>query len=194
MLNYNEIRERKFIVLDGDPYEVVDAHIFRKQQRKPVNNTKLRNLINGSVKQQTFHSYETVEEADISKNKIKYIFKKDNRQTGNTEYWFCEVNDKSKRFMIDGSIIDAQTKKFMKENSDVDAMFFEGNVIGIELPLKMSLKVIEAAPAVKGNTATGATKTVKLETGAEVNVPLFIKEGDIVSIKVETGEYTERVS
>ena len=69
MLNYNEIKERKFIVLDGDPYEVLDAHVFRKQQRKPVNQTKLRNLINGSVRQETFHVQDTVAEADLSKTK-----------------------------------------------------------------------------------------------------------------------------
>ena len=81
----------------------------------------------------------------------------------------------------------------MKENSLVDAQLFNEEIIGVSLPLKVQLKVVESAPAVKGNTSSGAMKQVVVETGATVNTPLFINEGDIIEIKTETGEYTHRV-
>ena len=193
MLNYNEVKERVYIVMDGDPYEVIDSHVFRKQQRKPVNQTKLRNLITGNVKAHTFHSNDTIKEADISKEKVTFIYKKNNRQTGETEYFFCYSKDKSDRFSLSYSQIGEQAK-FMKENQELDSLVFEDEVIGVSLPLKVNLEVTEAAPAVKGNTATGASKQVTLETGAIINAPLFIKEGDIISVTVSTGDYSERVS
>lgn len=185
MLAYNEIKVRKYIILDNIPYEVVASQVSRKQANKPTNQTKLKSLIDGRVIQKNFHSSEKIEEADIERKKIKYLY--NNRG----EFWFSEENDPSKRFMISEDIIDGA--KFMKENSLVDAKIFDEEVIGTSLPIKVQLKVKEADPAVKGNTATGATKQVVLETGATVNTPLFINEGDVVEIKTETGEYTGRV-
>jgi len=193
MLNYNEIKEKVYIVLDGDPYEVLNSHVFRKQQRKPVNQTKLRNLITGSVRAETFHANDTVEEADIEKTKVQFLYKKVDRNTGKTEYFFCHDGDRGRRFSLFDDIAGSEAK-FMKENQVLDALLFNEEVIGIKLPLKVELKVIEAAPAVKGNTSSGATKQVTLETGAIIMTPLFIKEGDTVLVKVETGDYTERVS
>ncbi len=193
MLNYNEIKERKYIVLDGDPYEVIDSHVFRKQQRKPVNQTKLRNLLNGSIRQETFHVNDTVSEADMSKRTIKFIFKKPNRQAGITEFWFAEIDKPADRFMLDEDMIGPQVLKFMKENSDVSALLFDEKVIGITLPIKVELKVIEAPPAVRGNTANAANKQIKLETGVVINAPIFIEEGEFVRVNTESGEYVERV-
>jgi len=192
MLSYNEIKERRYIILNDEPYEVVDSHVFRKQQRKPVNQTKLRNLINGSIRQETFHVNDTVKEAELSKRKIKYIFKKYNRQNEADEFWFCEISDTANRFMLDEAMI-GNTKKFMKENSDVEALVFNEKVIGITLPIKVDLKVKEAPPAVRGNTANAANKQITLETGAVINAPIFIVEGEIVRVNTETGEYVERV-
>ena len=193
MIDYNEIKERRFIILDGEPFEVVESHVFRKQQRKPVNQTKLRNLKNGGMKQHTFHVADTVEEADISRKKVTYQFSKPNRQAGTTEYWFTEGNDKSKRFELPEKIV-GDKMKWIKQNGEVDALCFQDEIIDISVPIKVQLKVTEAQPAVKGNTATGATKRVVVETGAIIDVPLFVKEGDIIAIKPETGEYTERIN
>lgn len=191
MLNYNQIRDRAYIVLDGDPYEVLEFQISRKQAQKPVNQTKLRNLLTGNVKQHTFHTSDTVKEADIEKSKITYSFQKFNRQNKEMEYWFYKDGNKGDRFQLEESLVGDKIK-FIKENSDVDALLFNDQIIGISLPMKVNLKVTEAAPAVKGNTATGATKSVKLETGLEVFTPLFINEGDIITIKTENNEYVER--
>ena len=192
MLSYNEVKERRYIIIDEEPYEVVSSHVFRKQQRKPVNQTKLRNLINGSIKNHTFHSADNVEEAEIERKKIKYIFKKPNRQANTTEYWFSDTDNAQNRFMLDEQMLSGQTG-YLKENSEVEALLFDEKIIGIKLPIKIDLKVVEAPPAVKGNTATGANKQITLETGLVINAPIFVTEGEIVRVNTETGEYTERV-
>jgi elongation factor P len=192
MLNYNEIKERRYIIVDGDPYEVIDSHVFRKQQRKPVNQTKLRNLINGSIRQETFHVNDTVKEADLSKKNIKYLYKKDNRQAELTEFWFCDIDKPANRFMLSGDKI-GSAQKFMRTNSEVSALVFDENIIGVTLPIKVELKVTDAPPAVRGNTANAANKQITLETGAVINAPIFIVEGEVVRVNTETGEYVERV-
>mgnify|MGYP003393533668 CR=1 FL=1 len=186
MLDYSEIVGHKFIVLDGEPWEVIDSHVFRKQQRKPVNATKLKNLITGKVTERSFHVSEKVEEAEIDERDVKFLYQ--NRG----EFWFCEAGDPSKRFKIDENFIGIQAK-FIKKDSIVQALSFGEKIISMKIPIKIDLLVTEAQPAVRGNTAQGGTKTVKLETGAEIQVPMFIKEGEIVKVNTETGEYAERV-
>ncbi|HEY4508746.1 MAG TPA: elongation factor P [Candidatus Paceibacterota bacterium] len=185
-LSYDEIKERKYIVFNGEPWEVLTSHVFRKQQRKPVNATKLRNLITGKVTEQSFHVSEKVEVAEIDSREVKYLY--NNRG----EFWFCELNDPSKRFEIEEDLIGTQSK-FLKKDSIVELLSFGERMIGVKMPIKVELKVIEAHPAVKGNTAQGGTKLVKVETGAEIQVPMFIKEGETIRINSETGEYAERV-
>jgi elongation factor P len=187
MLEYNEIKERKVILMNGEPYEVVSSHVFRKQQRKPVNATKLKNLITGKVMEYSFHQSEKADEAELSKRKVKYLY--ENRG----ELWFCEEKDPSKRFKLTKEEA-GEMMKFVNPNTLVDLISFEERIMGVEVPIKVSLKVKEAPPAIKGNTATGGTKIVVLETGATVDAPLFVNEGDIISINTETGEYVERVN
>lgn len=191
MLAYNEIKERKYIILDGEPYEVLDSHVFRKQQRKPVNQVKLRNLISGSIRAETYHVNDTAEEADLENKKVKFIFKKYNSREKRNEYWFSDV-DKPNRFEISEQLL-SDNADFLKENIQIDALVFEEKIIGIKVPIKVELRVIEAPPAVKGNSATGATKQIKLETGLVINAPLFINEGDVIRINTENREYVERV-
>lgn len=185
-LEYDEIKERKYIVLDGEPWEVINSHVFRKQQRKPVNATKLKNLKTGKVTERSFHVSEKVDEAEIENKEIKYLY--ENRG----EYWFCDPNDPSDRFKINSDLIGSQIK-FIKQNSLITGMVFDDEIIGIKYPIKVELKVTEAHDAVKGNTSSGATKEVTVETGATIFVPMFIKQGEIIKINTETGEYTERV-
>ncbi|HLP43987.1 MAG TPA: elongation factor P [Candidatus Nanoarchaeia archaeon] len=187
MLEYNEITERKYIIYEGQPYEVLTSHVFRKQQRKPVNAVKMRNLITGSIKEVSFHVSEKVEEAEIESKEVKYLY------TNKGENWFAEANDPSKRFKLEDSLL-GPGMKFLKANSVVEALLFDEKIIGIKIPIKVELKVTEAHPAVKGDTAKGGNKIVTLETGATITVPMFIKEGDILRINTETGEYTDRLS
>ena len=187
MLEYNEIKPRKIIIYEGAPHEVLTSHVFRKQQRKPVNAVKMKNLLTGKVIENSFHQNEKAEEAEVEKRKIKFLYE------SKEEYWFCEENDPSKRFKLESKQVGSQIN-YIKQNSLVDLISFQDTLIGIEVPIKVELKVTEAAPAVKGNTVQGGVKQVKLETGYTVNVPMFINEGDILRINTGTGEYTERVN
>ncbi len=186
MLDYSEVTVHKYIIFENEPWEVLDAHVFRKQQRKPVNAVKLRNLITGRITETTFHVSDKVEEADIDKKEVKYLY------TTKGKFWFCDAKDPSNRFELPEEMIGSPAR-FLKPNIVVDAMLFDEKIIGLKLPIKMELKVTEAHEATRGNTAQGATKAVVLETGAEIQVPMFIKEGDIVRVNTETGDYTDRV-
>ncbi len=186
MLDYNEVTLRKYIVFEGEPYEVLDSHVFRKQQRKPVNATKLKNLISGRIVEHSFHVADRVEEADLGYKDVKFLY--ENRG----QWWFCEEKDPSQRFQLEATLI-GPSSKFMKPNSLIEAMTYDEKIIGVKLPIKVDLKVTEAPPAVRGDTAKGGNKVITLETGATLNAPMFINPGDIVRINTETGEYVERV-
>lgn len=186
ILEYNEIVPRKYIIVDGDPYEVIASHSFRKQQRKPVNQTKLKNMLTGKVTERAFHQTEKAEEAELESKKIKYLF------INKGQVWFCEESDPSKRFSLEEDIVGNQIK-YIKPNSIVESVVFNEKIIGFKFPIKVDLKVKEAMPAEKGNTVQGGSKEVTLETGATIHVPLFINQGDIIRINTETEEYTERV-
>jgi len=186
LLEYSEITEKKYIVLQGSPYEVISSHVFRKQQRKPVNATKLKNLITGKVTEYSFHQSEKVEEAEIDSRKVKYLY------TNRDEWWFTEIDDPSKRFKLTKDQVGPQGR-FLKANSIIEQLLFDEKPMGFKMPISVELKVIEAPPNVKGDTATGGNKIITLETGATINAPLFVNEGDIIKINTETGEYRERI-
>jgi len=186
MFNYNEITSGKFIVYAGAPYEVLDARIFRMQQRKPVNQAKLRNVITGKVTEVTFHQADKVDEAEIDKKEIKYLY--NNRG----QWWFRSPTVPSDRFELPAEAV-GEGGRFLKANSLVEVLRWNGKLVAVRIPIKVDLKVTEAPPAVKGDTAKGGAKTITLETGATIQAPMFVNEGDTVRINTETGEYAERV-
>ena len=186
VLSYNEITLKKVILHEGEPYLVVASHVFRKQQRKPVNITKLKGLKSGRVLEVTFHQNETVEEADMETRTVTFIYRKPG------EYWFHTAGKAAERFALSEDLVGEQGR-FLKERTDIDAVVFDDEVIGLKMPIKMELKVKEAMDAVKGNTSSGALKEVTLETGATIMAPMFINAGDIISVNTETGDYSERV-
>ncbi len=186
ILQYNEIVQRKYIILEGEPYEVLSSHVFRKQQRKPVNQTKLKHMITGKVTEYSFHQTEKAEEADLEERNIQFIYSK------GTEYWFHNEGDPGTRFALSKDTVGPQIQYF-KAKDILKAIVFDEKIIGIKYPIKVDLKVTEAMPAVKGNTAQGASKFVKVESGATVSVPMFITEKDTIRINTETGEYTDRI-
>ena len=185
-LNYNEIKPRTMILYESEPYEVVASQTGSKGGYKAVNVAKLKHLISGKVIEISFHQSEKVSEADINYKDAKFLYK-DNKGG----YWFCDPNDPKTRFNLAEEVI-GMPAKFMKTNSIVETMIFEEKVIGVHLPIKVDLKVTEAPPAVKGNTSTGATKQITLETGAVINAPLFITEGEIVTVNTVDGGYVGR--
>lgn len=187
ILEYNEITEKKYIVMNGAPYEVLSSHVFRKQQRKPVNATKLKNLMTGKVTEYSFHQSEKVQEAEIESRKVKYLY--NNRG----EWWFCEESDPSKRFKVTDDQAGPQAR-FLKTNTVIDQLLFDDQPMGFKFPITVDLKVTDAPPGIKGDTQSGGTKIVTLETGTTINAPLFINEGDIIKINTETAEYRERIT
>jgi len=186
VLSYNEILPKTIIDYNNEPYEVLSSHIFRMQMRKPVNQTKLRHLVSGKVLEISFHQNETVREAEVDTMQANYLY------TNRGESWFAEEGNPKNRFSFPEDSIHDKVQ-WLSPNSVVDVMTYEETPMTIKIPVKVELEVQEAPPTIKGNTATGGTKTVVLATGAKVNVPLFINAGDIIRINTDTGEYTERV-
>ncbi|MCX6788199.1 MAG: elongation factor P [Candidatus Kaiserbacteria bacterium] len=186
VLSYNEILKGSIINYNSEPYEVLSAHIFRMQQRKPVNQTKLRHLITGKVTEISFHQNETVTEADIDKMQAQYLY------SNKTESWFAEESNPKNRFSF--PMESAHDKvQWLMPNTLVEILTYEEKPMTIKIPVKVELQVKDAPPAVKGNTVSGGNKLVELVTGAKVNVPLFINTGDIIRINTDSGDYTERV-
>ena len=185
MLNYNELKPGTVFILDGEPYEVLEFGFMRMQQRKPVAQTKIKNLITGKVLSRNFQHTDSFQEAEIDYKKVKFLY------SHRDKFVFYEPNNSSARFELPQEAIGEQAK-FLKPDSEVEVVSFENKIININLPIKMDFKVIEAPPSIKGNTAQGGNKVVKIETGASVNAPLFIKEEDTIEINTQTGEYTGR--
>ncbi len=188
-LDYDEIKQRKNIVVDGMPYEILESHVARTQKRKPQNQVKMRNLLNGKVIPHSFHASDTAEEAEISKREALFLY------TNKGEYWFCDPRDRAKRFEISEDVLGDSTK-YLKDNTVVDIKIFEyedeERIIGVTLPVKMTFVVKDAPPSMRGNTASGGGKLVTLETGAQVTTPFFIEAGEKIIVNTDTGEYVER--
>jgi len=187
MLEYNEIKPRKVIVYEDAPFEILTSHVFRKQQRKPVNAVKMKNLLTGKVMEISFHQSDKAEEAEVDKRKIMFLYKTKG------EYWFREENNPSRRFKLDVEQVGEQIH-YTKQNTLVNLVSFQDKILGVEVPIKVELKVTDAPPTVKGNTAQGGLKQITLETGLTINAPMFVNEGDVIRINTETGEYVERVN
>lgn len=179
----NSIRAGLSILVDGEPYLVLESDFMRTAQRKPVMRTKLRNLLNGRVLEQSFKSGDKVEEADMTRVRANFLYMDDQAHFMNQETF--EQFDFPKSGLV-------EKIGFLKDGLEVNIINFNGNPITVELPKKVNLKVIEAPPGVKGDTAGNVTKQVKLETGITVNAPLFIKEGEEIVINTDTGQYVER--
>ena len=186
MLTAGDLRKGVRILIDGEPYEVLDSNPMKKAQRRVVMQTKLKSLISGNALERNFHQGDTFEEAEMSKLSSKFLY------THRGTYFFSEEKNPSKRFELSEALLGNQAK-FLKPNEIVDAIIFNEKIVSVSLPIKISLKVTEAPPGVKGDSAQGGTKIVTLETGVQVSVPLFVEEGDVIEVNTETGEYTRRV-
>jgi len=180
----NDIKKGLSIIYNNEPYLVMEAKFVRMQQRKPVMQTKLKNLITGKVLEYSFKPGERVEEADLSKGKANYMYKDDSAA------YFMD-NKSFEQFSIPLEQIGSKIK-FLKEGTDCDVLYFDAKPITVEIPVKMALKVTSSPPGVKGDSSSNVTKQITLETGAVINAPLFVKEGEIIMVNTETEEYVGR--
>ena len=181
----NDIKVGLVVNYEGEPYIVLEARFVRMQQRKPVMQTKMRHLITSRVLEYSFKPGDRLEIADMSRVKVNYLYR------DSDQLHFMD-NNTFEQFSLPASLLGDKTG-FLKEGQEVDVLYYNEKPINIELPKKVELKIVETEPGVKGDTAQGSVmKPAKLETGATVQVPLFVKTGDIIRINTERGEYVER--
>ena len=186
MLSYSELKKGVKIVLDKDPYEIIEASFLFKGRGHSVLQTKIKNLITGNIISRTFHPSDNFEEAEISKIKAKFIYSHRDKLV------FSKKDNFSERFELTEEQV-GSAFRFLKPNQIIESLIFKEKIINISLPIKIELKVTESPPGVRGQRAEPGTKTVVLETGAKINVPLFVKEGNIVEVNTQTGEYVKRI-
>ena len=183
----NDIKVGQTIVYNQEPHVVLKAQFVRMQQRKPVMQTKMRNLITNKVIEYSFKPGDRVEEADIQRRKVNFLY-----AAGN-EFVFMDNKD-YEQIPLSRDQIGAKAQ-YLIEGLEVAMVMFDNRAINLELPPKVNVKVTSTMEGVKGDTAQGRVmKEAILENGATVHVPLFIKEGETVRINTESGEYVERVS
>ncbi|MFA6098007.1 MAG: elongation factor P [Patescibacteria group bacterium] len=182
MLTINDLKTGAYLTLQGEPYVVVKHDFIKMAQSKGIMRVNLRNLKTGQVLDQTFKGQEKIEEADISRSKANYLY-----QDGQS-YYFMDNSSYDQFFVSETQLGDK--RNFLIENMEVEVLNYNGEPINIEVPNKVKLKVKQAPPGIRGDTAQGSvTKRVTLENGYEVDTPLFIKEGEIVEVNTETGKY-----
>jgi elongation factor P len=186
MLTHTDLKKGVQFIYENQPWEVLEAQLLKMAQRRPVIQSKIKNLIDGRVQQVNFQQGDVFKEADLEKREIKFIYQ------NKGQYFFCDPKDPSKRFSFIESQIGSQAK-FLKPNENVTGIVFNDEIINFKLPIKVQLKIKESAPGVKGNTAQGGTKEAKLESGAIIQVPLFIEEGDVIEVNTELETYVKRV-
>ena len=184
-IGYGELKKGMSIEIEGEPYSVVDYERSKMQQRAPVMRIRFRNLLTGRVVDKTFSGYDvSFTPADVERRKSQYIY-----QDG--DFYYFMDNESYDQFPMDQGQV-AETLDFIVEQMEVDLIFFKGTPITLELPITVDLKVINSPPGVRGDTATGASKEATVETGLMLQVPLFVKEGDVIKIDTRTGQYISR--
>ncbi|MBQ6285728.1 MAG: elongation factor P [Bacilli bacterium] len=184
MFNVNDIKNGMTIKYEGNIYQVVEFQHVKPGKGSAFVKTKLKNLKAGTTQEITFNAGIKIEKADVRKSDLSYLY-----STGDT-YVFMD-NNTYDQIEIPTSLIEDQIK-FLKEGMNVQSMTIEGEIVGIDLPEKVSYKVISAPDAVKGNTTSSAQKDVTIETGYTLKAPLFISEGEEIIITTRDGKYFSR--
>lgn len=186
MLSYTDLKKGVMFMLNGEPYEVVDTSFSRMQQRKAVLQARIKSLRSGKLLDRTFQASDEFEAADVEKKTLLYLY------GHRGEYVFNDPENTKVRYTLNKEQV-GDRKKWLKANTEVTAVFLGENMLTFTLPIKIDLKVTEAPPGVQGDRSSGGTKAVTLETGAIIQVPLFINTDDVIRINTETGDYVERV-
>ncbi|NWL87415.1 MULTISPECIES: elongation factor P [unclassified Paenibacillus] len=184
MISVNDFKTGLTVEVDGDIYTVLDFQHVKPGKGAAFVRSKLKNLRNGNTVEKTFRAGETIGRALIENRDVQYLY------ASGQDHVFMD-NETYDQF----SLSEEQLKwelNFLKENMNVKIVSYQGEILGINLPNSVELKVVETEPGIKGNTATGATKNAKVETGLNVQVPLFINEDDVLLIDTREGKYISR--
>lgn len=184
MISVNDVRNGTTIEIDGNVFQVIEFLHVKPGKGAAFVRTKLKNVRTGGVVETTFRAGEKVAKAQIDRREFQYLY------SGQGSWAFMNTESYEQIELTDEQIGDA--KNYLLENMMVQIAEWKGNIIGVDMQNTVELKVVETEPGFKGDTATGATKAAKLETGYTVNVPLFINLGDVLKIDTRTGEYLGR--
>ncbi len=184
MINTNQFKNGMTIILNGALNEIIAFQHVKPGKGGAFVRTKLKRLDTGAVIDKTFRAGEKFEQAMLDHKKLQYLY------SDGSAFHFMD-NETYEQLQLDKSQV-GDAANYIKEGLEIDASFHKDNLIGLKPPITVKLKVTEAEPGIKGNTATGATKPVKLETGITIQVPLFVNQGDTVKVDTRTGEYLER--
>ena len=185
MITAGEFRNGVTFEFDGNVYQIVEFQHVKPGKGAAFVRTKLKNVITGGVVEKTFRPTEKMPKAHIERKDYEYLY------SDGDLYYFMDQESFEQMPLNQEQLGDAL--KFVKENMVVKVLSYKGNVFGIEPPTFVELVVTETEPGFKGDTTTGATKPATLETGATINVPLFVNQEDVIRVDTRTGEYMERV-
>ncbi len=180
----NEFRSGLKIILDGDPYTIVENEFVKPGKGQAFNRVRIRNLRSGRTLERSFRSGETVEAADVVETDMQYLY-------NDGDFWHFMVPDTFEQHTA-GKDAMGETAMWLKDGTTCKVMLWNGVPLGIDPPAHVELKIIETDPGLRGDTATGGQKSAKLETGAVVRVPLFLNEGEVIRVDTRTGEYLAR--
>lgn len=186
MISAGEFRNGVTIEYEGDIYVILEFQHVKPGKGAAFVRTKIKNLVTGAVVEKTFRPTEKMGRAHIDRKDMQYLY------SDGELYHFMDTETFDQTAVNASDVGDAL--KFVKENEMVKILSYNGNVFGIEPPQIVELEITETEPGFKGDTATGATKPAILETGAQINVPLFINQGEVVKVDTRTGEYTGRAN
>lgn len=185
MISTSDFKRGMKIVYRGEPWEIVEFQHAKVGRGGALVKTKLKNLISGAVLDDTFRSGEKFEPPGLEERRMQYLYEQDGM------YYFMDTESYEQAPLSEEQF--GPARKFVKENSEVNILYFRGAPIAIEPPTFVELEVAETDPGFKGDTASGGSKAATLETGAVVKVPLHINVGDVVRVDTRTSEYIERV-
>ena len=180
-----EFRKGLRIMFDGNPYTIVDFQHVKPGKGGAFVRTKLKHMRLGKVIDNTFRSGEKMELVDFEEKHMQFLYKDD-------RYHFMDTESYDQLSLSPEEVGDA--RDYLKENTEVDVLYIDGAPAGVELPNFVELAIARTDPGVRGDTAQGGTKPATLETGAAVQVPLFLNQGDVVKVDTRTGEYLGRVA
>ena len=186
-MNYqtSDFRNGLKVELDGQPYVMVYFQFVKPGKGTAFTRTKLKNMLNGNVLERTFRTGETLEAADVEEHNMQYMYE-------DGEYhWFMNT-ESFEQVRVESASISEETP-FLTENLEVAVLFYKGRPVSVTLPNFIESEVTWSEPGVRGNTAQGATKPAKLACGAEIQVPLFVNDGDVLKIDTRTKSYVSRV-
>ncbi|MCG7406290.1 elongation factor P [Paenibacillus sp. ACRRX] len=184
MISVNDFKTGLTVEVEHDIFSVVEFQHVKPGKGAAFVRSKLRNLRNGNVVEKTFRAGETIGRAQIDNREVQYLY------NSGEEYTFMD-NESYDQFALSKEQLEWEIN-FLKDNMMVNIISYKGEILGINMPNSVELKVIETEPGVKGNTAQGATKNAKVETGLNVQVPLFINEDDVLLIDTREGKYISR--